>query len=60
MSKQKIHEVLGLSVEETLSRLISLGQIMHQYKLKHGEELDLRDLEAVLHANSWPKEEKNA
>ena len=59
MTKKKMHEVLGLSVEETLNRFIRLGQIMHQYKQEHGEKLDLKDLEAVLHANSWPKEEKN-
>jgi hypothetical protein len=56
MSKRKIHEVVGLSVEETLDRLIRIGQIAHQYKQEHGEKLDLRNLLAVLHANSPPKE----
>ena len=60
MSKQKLHEMLGLSVEETLNRLIRLGQIMHKHKEEFGEPLNLKHLEAVLHANSWPKEEKNA
>ena len=58
MTRPKMHEVVGLSVMETLDRLIKIGQIAHQYKLEHGKKLDLRDLEAVLHANSWPKEEK--
>jgi hypothetical protein len=58
MRKQKLHEVLGLSVEETLNRLIRVGQIAHQYKQDHGEKLDMRYLLAVLHANSPPKEEK--
>ena len=56
MSKQKLHEMLGLSVEETLNRLIRLGQIMHKHKEEFGEPLNLNHLEAVLHANSWPKE----
>jgi hypothetical protein len=59
MSKQKLHEMLGLSVEETLNRLIRLGQIMHKHKEEFGEPLNLKHFEAVLHANSWPKEEKN-
>jgi len=59
MSKQKLHEMLGLSVEETLNRLIWLGQTMHKHKEEFGEPLNLKHLEAVLRANSAPKEEKN-
>ena len=56
MSKQKLHEMLGLSVEETLNRLIWLGQTMRWYEEEHGEKLDAKILSAVLNANSWPKE----
>ena len=60
MKKQKpLNEQFGLSVEETLNRLIWLGQIMHKHKEEFGEPLNLKHLEAVLHANSAPKEEKN-
>jgi hypothetical protein len=32
---------------------------MHKHKEEFGEPLNLKHLEAVLHANSWPEEEKN-
>jgi len=58
MRMQELHERVGLSVEETLNRLIGLGQITHKYEEEHGEKLDLRYLEAVLNANSPKKEDK--
>ena len=58
MKKQKpLNEQFGLSVEETLNRLISLGQTMRWYEEEHGEKLDAKILLAVLNANSWPKQE---
>jgi hypothetical protein len=58
MRKQKpLNEQFGLSVEETLNRLIWLGQTMRRYEEEHGEKLDAKILLAVLNANSWPKEE---
>ena len=57
MTKQKpLNEQFGLSVEETLNRLIWLCQTMRRYEQEHGEKLDAKILSAVLNANSWPKE----
>ena len=57
MKKQKpLNEQFGLSVEETLNRLIWLGQTMRRYEEEHGEKLDAKILSAVLNANSLPKE----
>jgi len=58
-NKKPLNEQFGLSVEETLNRLIWLGKTMHWYEQEHGEKLDAKVLSAVLNANSWPKEEKN-
>jgi hypothetical protein len=58
MKKQKLNEILGLSTEETLNRLLSLGRITHQYKQTHGEKLPLKHLDAALRANSQPAKEK--
>ena len=58
-NKKPLNEQFGLSVEESLNRLIWLGQTMRWYEQKHGEKLDAKVLSAVLNANSWPKEEKN-
>jgi hypothetical protein len=46
-----------MSVEETLNRLISFGQLNHKYKQEHGESINPKHLEAVLHAT--PLKEKN-
>jgi hypothetical protein len=54
-NKQSIHERLGLTVEEALNRLILFGQLNHKYKQEHGESINPKHLEAVLHAT----EEKN-
>jgi hypothetical protein len=60
MKKQKpLNEQFGLSVEETLNRLIWLGQTMRVYEEEHGEKLDAKILSAVLNANSLPKEMNN-
>ena len=56
--KQKLHERLGLSVKETLERLVALGRTMKQYERDHGEKLNLKHLEAVLYANTPLKERK--
>jgi hypothetical protein len=57
MKKQKpLNEQFGLSVEETLNRLIWLGQTMRRYEKETGEKLDAKILLAVLNANSLPKE----
>jgi len=54
--KQKLHERFGLSVEESLNRLIWLGQLLHQWEQKHpGEKLNPAHLEAVLNANTLEK-----
>ena len=58
-NKTPLNEQFGLSVEETLNRLIWLGKTMHWYEQEHGEKLDAKVLSAVLNANSWPKQEKN-
>jgi DNA-binding TFAR19-related protein (PDSD5 family) len=50
---QRLHERLGLSVEETLNRLIAYGQLNHKYK-----PIDSKHLEAVLNATP-PKERNN-
>jgi len=51
--KQKLHERFGLSVEESLNRLIRLGQLAHQWEQTHpGEKLNPAHLEAVLNANT--------
>jgi hypothetical protein len=52
--KKPLNERLGLSVEETLERLLALGRIMKQYERDHGEKLNLKHLEAVLYANTVP------
>ena len=52
MTKKKLHEQLGLSVEETLNRMIGLGQLIHKYEQEHGEKPDLKHVQAVLHANA--------
>lgn len=49
-NKQPLHERLGMSVEEALNRLISFGQLNHKYKQEHGESINPKHLEAVLHA----------
>ena len=54
--KQKLHERLGLSVEETLERLLALGRLKHQHEKIYGEKLNLKHLDAILHANTAPKE----
>ena len=54
-NKQPLNEQFGLSVEETLNRLIWLGQTMRWYEQEHGEKLDAKVLSAVLNANSLPK-----
>ena len=54
---QRLHERLGLSVEETLNRLISYGQINHKYKQENGESINPQHLEAVL--NALPLKERN-
>ena len=53
--KPQLHERLGMSTEEALNRLISFGQINHKYKQEHGESINPKHFEAVLHAT----EEKN-
>jgi hypothetical protein len=52
--KQKLHERLGLSVEETLERLLALRRLMHQHERIYGEKLNLKHLDAILHANTAP------
>jgi hypothetical protein len=52
--KKPLNEKLGLSVEETLERLLALGKIMKQHEREHGEKLNLKHLEAVLYANTAP------
>ena len=47
---QRLHERLGLSLEEALNRLISFGQLNHKYK-----PIDPKHLEAVLNNTSWEK-----
>ena len=54
---QRLHERLGLSVEEALNRLIWFGQISHKYKEEFGETMNPKHLEAVL--NATPLKEKN-
>ena len=54
---QRLHERLGLSVEEALNRLIWFGQISHKYKEEFGETMNPKHLEAVL--NATPPKEKN-
>jgi len=54
-NKQPLHERLGMSVEETLNRLISFGQLNHKYKQAHGESINPKHLDAVLNATQ-PKE----
>ena len=49
---QRLHERLGLSVEEALNRLIAFGQLHHKHK-----PIDPKQLEAVLNNTSW--KEKN-
>ena len=49
-NKQHIHERLGMSVEEALNRLIWFGQLNHKYKQEHGESINPKHFEAVLHA----------
>ena len=56
-NKKPLNEQFGLSVEETINRLIWLGQTMRRYEEEHGEKLDAKILSAVLNANSWPEEE---
>ena len=56
-NKQRIHERLGMSVEETLNRLIRFGQISHKYREEFGETMNPKHLEAVLNATSL--KEKN-
>ena len=58
-NKKPLNEQFGLSVEETLNRLIWLGQTIRWYEQEHGEKLDAKVLSAVLNANSLPKEEVN-
>lgn len=50
---QRLHERLGLSVEEALNRLIAFGQLHHKHK-----PIDPKHLEAVLNNTSW-KEKSN-
>ena len=57
-NKKPLNEQFGLTVEESLNRLIWLGQTMRWYEQEHGEKLDAKVLSAVLNANSLPKEEK--
>jgi hypothetical protein len=57
-NKKPLNEQFGLSAEETLNRLIWLGQTMRWYEQEHGEKLDAKVLSAVLNANSLPKAEK--
>ena len=47
---QRLHERLGLTVEEALNRLILFGQLNHKYKQEHGESINPKHFEAVLHA----------
>ena len=54
---QRLHERLGLSVEETLNRLIAYGQLNHKYTQEHGESINPQHLEAVL--NATPPKERN-
>jgi hypothetical protein len=44
-----------MSVEETLNRLISFGQLNHKYKQEHGDSINPQHLDAVLNATQ-PKE----
>lgn len=53
--RKPMNERLGLTVEETLERLLALGKIMRSYEKEHGEKLNLKHLEAVLNANTAPK-----
>ena len=50
---QRLHERLGLSVEEALNRLIAFGQLHHKHK-----PIDPKHLEAVLNNTEW-KEKSN-
>ena len=54
--KKPLNEQFGLSVEETLNRLIWLGKTLRWYEQEHGEKLDAKVLSAVLNANSPPQE----
>ena len=56
--KKRLHEQLGLSVGETLERLLELGKLMRQYERDHGEKLNFKHLEAVLYANTAPQSEQ--
>ena len=47
---QRLHERLGLTIEEALNRLILFGQLNHKYKQEHGESINPKHFEAVLHA----------
>lgn len=52
MTKQPLHERLGLSTEETLNRLISIRQCAHRYEKEYKEKMNLKFLVAVLGANT--------
>ena len=56
--KKPVNERLGLTVEETLERLLALGKLMRSYEKERGEKLNLKHLEAVLYANTAPGEFK--
>jgi len=56
--KKPVNERLGLTVEETLERLLALGKLMRSYEKEHGEKLNLKHQEAVLYANTAPGEFK--